>query len=126
MEWEGNKLRQLPGKSNSLGLIKFLFPNPYDVYLHDTPMKNLFNSNTRTYSHGCIRLEDAKKLALYLLRNDSNWNEVKLSKTIENNKEIFIKLIQPMPIYVKYFTAWVDENGELQLRKDIYQLDSKN
>lgn len=126
MEWNDGKLRQLPGKSNALGLIKFIFQNPYDVYMHDTPLKNLFKENDRSFSHGCIRIEQPKKLAVYLLKDNIRWNESLIDSTINKKKEQWVKIKQPMPIMIKYFTAWVDENGSLQLRKDIYNLDKKS
>ena len=126
MEWKDGKLRQLPGRSNALGLIKFVFPNPYDVYMHDTPLKNLFKENDRAFSHGCIRMEQPKKMALYLLKDNASWNESIIDSAVNKNKEQWVKINKPMPIMIKYFTAWVDENQSLQLRKDIYNLDKKS
>ena len=126
MEWKDGKLRQLPGRSNALGLIKFIFPNPYDVYMHDTPLKNLFKENERTFSHGCVRLEQPKKLAIYLLNDSIHWSESSIDSIVNKNKEQWVKINKSIPIMIKYFTAWVDENGSLQLRKDIYNLDEKS
>lgn len=126
MEWNNGKLRQLPGRSNALGLIKFIFPNSYDVYMHDTPLKNLFKEKERAFSHGCIRLEQPKKLAEYLLKDNERWSEDAIDSTVNKNKEQWVKINQPMRIMIKYFTAWVDENESLQLRKDIYNLDEKS
>lgn len=126
MEWNNGKLRQMPGRSNALGLIKFIFPNPYVVYMHDTPLKNLFKENERAFSHGCIRLEQPNKLAEYLLKDIERWRENAIDLTVNKNKEQWVKINQPMPIMIKYFTAWVDENQSLQLRKDIYNLDEKS
>ena len=123
MEWVGDQLRQRPGPDNPLGLIKFLFPNQYNIYLHDTPIKSLFNQEIRTFSHGCIRIEEAKKLALYILRNDSNFNEDKINEMMNKKVEKFIPLKNPIPIRITYYTAWVDQKGQLELRKDIYHKD---
>ena len=123
MEWVGDKLRQRPGPDNPLGLIKFLFPNQYNIYLHDTPIKSLFNQEIRTFSHGCIRIEEAKKLALYILRNDSNFNEDKINEMMTKKVEKFIPLKNPIPIKITYYTAWVNYKGQLELRKDIYHKD---
>lgn len=119
------QIRQKPGKNNSLGKMKFLFPNNYNIYLHDTPAKELFNSRKRDFSHGCIRVENPKKLALYLLRNNEAWSPEKVAAILatDENKEI---AIQPkLPVYIVYFTAWVDSNGNLNFRNDIYNLDEQ-
>jgi murein L,D-transpeptidase YcbB/YkuD len=94
--------------------------------MHDTPLKNLFKENERAFSHGCIRLEQPKKLAEYLLKDSQRWRENDIDLTVNKNKEQWVKINQPMPIMIKYFTAWVDENQSLQLRKDIYNLDEKS
>jgi len=113
-------IRQLPGAENSLGRVKFLFPNRYDIYLHDTYAKEIFNKEKRTISHGCIRLQDAKKLATYLLRNDQAWTPEKINTAMNSGKEQFVKLEPTMPVIVTYYTAWVDEAGNLQFRDDVY------
>ena len=82
MEWSGNSVRQKPGPKNSLGLVKFLFPNSFNIYLRDSPAKSLFSAETRAFSHGCIRLAEPESLAVYLLRDDSNWNEEKINKAM--------------------------------------------
>ena len=120
MEWSNGIIRQRPGPSNSLGRIKFVIPNQFAVFMHDTPIKSLFEKRVRMFSHGCIRLNDAKKLALYLLQQEKNWDSLKLENLIKDNKEKMIELITPIPVYVRYLTAWVDEKGVLQLRDDIY------
>jgi L,D-transpeptidase YcbB len=120
------RIVQEPGPWNSLGNIKFIFPNPHNIYLHDTPAKSLFNQPVRTYSHGCIRVEHPKTLASYLLSN--NWHNPidlgKLKKETGLDKEIFLP--QPVPVILGYYTSWVDAAGALQFRKDIYQLDTLN
>ncbi len=120
MEWSNGIIRQRPGPTNSLGRIKFIIPNRYSVFLHDTPIKSLFEKRVRMFSHGCIRLNDAKKLALYVLQQEKNWDSLRLENAINENKEKKVKLSTPIPVYVSYLTAWVDENGILQLREDIY------
>ncbi|AFK03970.1 ErfK/YbiS/YcfS/YnhG family protein [Emticicia oligotrophica DSM 17448] len=117
--------RQRPGNKNSLGKIKFLFPNSYSIYLHDTPSKGLFNESARAFSHGCIRLSEPRKLALYLLRNNPNWSSEKVDEILEKDEENFIKLKPALPVYIVYFTTWVSSNGQLNFRKDIYGLDKK-
>lgn len=117
--------RQKPGRSNSLGKIKFLFPNNFSIYLHDTPSKSLFNQSNRAFSHGCIRVSEPKKLALYLLRNDSNWDTEKVDEVLKTDTETSIRLNPTLPVYIAYFTAWVDNTGQLNFRKDLYNLDEK-
>ncbi|MCF0052128.1 L,D-transpeptidase family protein [Dyadobacter sp. LJ53] len=127
MEWNGNSVRQKPGKSNSLGQVKFLFPNSYNIYLHDTPSKNLFAESQRAFSHGCIRLSEPKKLAEFLLRRDSTWTTSKITAAMNSGKEKYVRLrgSNEIPVFIGYFTAWVDHTGKLNFRKDIYGHDQK-
>ncbi len=125
MEWNGNTVRQKPGSRNSLGLVKFLFPNSYNIYLHDTPSKSLFDENKRAFSHGCIRLSEPKKLAVFLLRNDKNWDSQKITKAMNAGKEQYVTLKEPVPVFIGYFTSWVDRNGKLNFRDDVYGHDKK-
>jgi murein L,D-transpeptidase YcbB/YkuD len=127
MEWNGGSVRQKPGKSNSLGLVKFLFPNSYNIYLHDTPSKNLFGESQRAFSHGCIRLSEPKKLAEFLLRKDSTWTTTKIIAAMNSGKEKYVQLrgSNKIPVFIGYFTAWVDHTGKLNFRKDIYGHDQK-
>lgn len=120
-------IRQKPGSGNALGNIKFLFPNSHSIYLHDTPNKTLFNENTRSFSHGCIRLAEPKKLAQYLLRADTAgiWKSSVIDSCMQLTKEKWVTLQQSVPVYIVYFTAWVDENGRLNFRNDIYKHDEK-
>ncbi len=122
MEWYKNGIRQKPGRNNALGLIKFLFPNSFNIYMHDTPLKYLFKEDTRAFSHGCIRIEDAKKLANYLLKKDTSWNSEKIDLFLSKNKETNISLKENTMVIIDYFTTWVDELGKINFRKDIYQL----
>lgn len=117
--------RQKPGKDNALGKMKFMFPNNYHIYLHDTPSKSHFGDTKRAFSHGCIRVENPKKLAMYLLKNQPVWNEQKVNKVLTTDKQTGIKVNPSIPVYIAYFTAWVDGNGQLNFRNDLYNLDSK-
>ncbi|MGX7668909.1 L,D-transpeptidase family protein [Flavobacterium pedocola] len=119
------EIRQKPGINNSLGKIKFVFPNSFSIYLHDTPEKKLFNATERDFSHGCIRVENPKKLALYLLRNDKNWQLVQVNKVLAINDTHEIQVNPTIPVYITYFTAWVDDKGRLNFRNDIYSLDAQ-
>lgn len=125
MEWNGNSIRQKPGPYNALGQVKFLFPNSHSIYLHDSPAKSLFNESNRAFSHGCIRVAEPKKLAMYLLRNDSSWTEELITEAMNARKEKFVTLQQPLPVFIAYFTSWVDRDGLLQFRKDIYDRDER-
>ncbi len=125
MEWNAGNVRQKPGANNSLGLVKFLFPNSHSIYLHDSPAKSLFNENARAFSHGCIRLAEPKKLAGYLLRNDNNWNEEKITAAMNGNIEQYVTLKKTVPVFIAYFTAWVDRQGKLNFRNDVYKRDDR-
>jgi murein L,D-transpeptidase YcbB/YkuD len=119
-------VRQKPGPTNSLGLVKFLFPNSYSIYLHDTPNRNLFQQSGRGLSHGCIRIAEPKKFAQYLLRDDTlTWTSTKIDSSMHLAKEKWVTLKQTIPVYLVYFTAWVDNAGLLNFRKDIYGHDAK-
>lgn len=118
-------VRQKPGSSNALGKMKFLLPNNYNVYLHDTPSKGLFGETKRAFSHGCIRVENPEYLALYLLRKDTSWSKQRVDEVLQTDKETGIKLKPAVPVYIAYFTAWVDNTGQLNFRNDVYGLDKK-
>ena len=122
---DAGRYRQRPGKGNSLGLVKFLFPNHFNVYLHDTPAANLFNKVERDFSHGCVRLERPLDLALYVLRDQPEWTRERISAAMNSGKEQAVALKQGLPVYLVYFTAW-EENGELQVRKDVYGHDRRH
>lgn len=119
------RIRQLPGGDNSLGMVKFLFPNSFDIYFHDTPEKGLFDKNKRAFSHGCIRLADANKMAQYLLQDQKEWTPEKIGEAMNSGKEQSVKLSRAVPVFITYYTAWVDDSGQLQFRDDIYKYDSK-
>ena len=125
MEWNGGAVRQKPGPSNSLGLVKFLFPNSYNIYLHDTPAKSLFQEDKRAFSHGCIRVSRAKDLAKWLLRNYPEWTDEKITSAMNAGKEQFFTLKETVPVFIAYFTAWVDRSGKLNFRDDIYKRDNR-
>jgi murein L,D-transpeptidase YcbB/YkuD len=118
-------IRQKPGPDNALGLIMFLFPNSFDIYMHDTPYKGLFGESNRSFSHGCIRLEKAEKLAKYIFRNDKSITDDKMKKWRSEGIETHIPVHPPMPVFIVYFTAWVDNSGRMNFRNDIYGLDDK-
>lgn len=117
-------VRQLPGGSNSLGRVKFLFNNSYNIYFHDTPAKDLFSRRKRAYSHGCIRLSDPVKMATYLLDSNKEWTAEKITEAMNSPKEIYATLNHAVPVIITYYTAWVDETGNLNLRDDIYGHDA--
>ncbi len=125
MEITGNEnglpvIRQKPGDKNALGRVKFLFPNNFNIYLHDTPAKSLFESDKRAYSHGCIRVKEPEKLAEYVLRNQPDWTPEKIEKAMNSGDEQFVRVKNPIPVIITYYTAWVDESGKLNFRDDIY------
>lgn len=117
-------IRQRPGEKNELGRIKFLFPNSFNIYLHDSPHKDLFTRTRRAYSHGCIRVADARGLAEYLLQELPDWSTEKMDQVIADDKEKAVVLKDPIPVLIVYYTAWVDEDNKLQFRDDIYGHDS--
>ena len=123
MEWNGNSVRQKPGTRNSLGLVKFLFPNSNSIYLHDTPSKHLFSRRDRAFSHGCIRVEKPKELAEVLLANDPKWTPEKIDEAMHKGKETWYTLKEKIPVYIGYFTAWVDTEGNLRFYEDVYKRD---
>src|ERR1051326_3033541 len=113
-------IRQKPGDKNALGKVKFLFPNSFNIYFHDTPAKTLFEKDKRAYSHGCIRLKEPEKMANYVLRNQPEWTQEKIDKAMNSGEQRFVKVKDPIPVVITYYTAWVDENGKLNFREDIY------
>lgn len=112
-----------PGPQNPLGKVKFIFPNSKAIYLHDTPADYLFSQNTRNFSHGCIRLQRPKDFALYLLA-EKGWTEEDVENYIRKNETATVALDKKIPVYIVYWTAWVDEKNDLlNLRDDIYFYD---
>jgi murein L,D-transpeptidase YcbB/YkuD len=117
------KLRQEPGPRNLLGRMKFIFPNKFAVYLHDTPNRSLFKENNRDFSSGCIRVEEPIDLAVYLLKDDPSWTRERLMETIEKGTPQNVGFKRPITVHLQYWTAWVDETGKLNFRYDIYDRD---
>ncbi len=116
-------IRQDPGKNNPLGHIKFVFPNQYSVYIHDTPSRSLFLRNNRTFSHGCIRISKAHELAEYLLKDNPEWSPARLQKVIDHGDRATIVFKVPVPVHILYLTVWADEEGTPYFCKDIYNRD---
>jgi len=117
------RVRQEPGDINALGHFAFMFPNPFAVYLHDTPNKGLFQRASRSLSHGCIRVSKPVDLAIELLRDDPAWTRESLLEAARTNQNKIIRLPRPIPVYLVYLTAWRNENGEVNFREDIYGRD---
>jgi len=125
MEVVDGEYRQRPGAGNSLGKVKFLFPNSFNIYFHDTPSKSLFNEDKRAFSHGCIRLSDPEKMANYVLSNNPEWTPEKIKAAMNKGTEQHVKVKNPIPVIITYYTAWVDETGKLNFRDDIYKHDAE-
>lgn len=125
MERYSGGIRQKPGPNNSLGLVKFLFPNQYNIYLHDTPSKSLFSRDQRAFSHGCIRLSQPRRLAEYLLQENASWTAEKIDKAMNGRKEVWVTLPETIPVFIGYFTAWQGSDGLLHFRDDVYGHDRK-
>jgi murein L,D-transpeptidase YcbB/YkuD len=117
------RLRQDPGPENALGRIKFMFPNPFAVYLHDTPYRSLFKRVQRDFSSGCIRVEAPLVLADFVLAGDRRWTTNALKQALEKGETRTIRLNRPIPVHLLYMTAWADETGVIQFRSDIYDRD---
>lgn len=117
------RLRQDPGPNNFLGDVKFMFPNPWNVYLHDTPARDLFGRQHRAFSSGCVRLEKARELALWLLESDPAWPEDRVDRAMEAGREGTARLSRPVPVHLLYWTAFADDDGTVQFRPDVYVRD---
>ena len=116
-------VRQAPGEGNALGRVKFLFPNKYSIYLHDTPSKGLFESDRRTFSHGCIRIENPLDLARVLLEGQDSWTSAKIADVIRTGKMENVQLEHPLPVLIVYWTVSVGLTGEVRFMGDVYSLD---
>jgi L,D-transpeptidase YcbB len=117
-------IRQQPGPANALGLVKFVFPNQYSIYMHGTPETGLFARARRDLSHGCIRLENPSVLATWVLRGDSDWTAARVKAAMEAKDSIEVKLPRSIPILILYGTALVEENGKVNFFNDIYGFDA--
>jgi murein L,D-transpeptidase YcbB/YkuD len=125
MEQIGGAIRQKPGPGNALGKVKFIFPNSFNMYFHDTPAKSFFTQDKRAFSHGCIRLSEPQKMAEWLLRNDPDWDTQKIVSAMNQTTERGVRLKEAVPVFIIYYTAWVDEDGQLNFRDDVYQHDKE-
>lgn len=117
------RLRQEPGPLNALGRVKFMFPNKFSVYIHDTPGRELFGRAERSFSSGCIRIEKPLELAALLLADDPSWDDGRIAAAAASNLEQTVTLTEPLPVHLLYWTAWAEEGGEIHFRKDIYDRD---
>ncbi|MEK7413004.1 MAG: L,D-transpeptidase family protein, partial [Planctomycetota bacterium] len=120
---QDGRYRQRPGAANALGRMKLVMPNPYSVYLHDTPSQSLFERDVRAFSHGCVRVGDALGLATTLLSADPAWNRKRVDGAVAKGLTVKVDLPQPVPVYVTYFTAEPDGNGGIRYFPDIYKRD---
>ncbi|HEX9564304.1 MAG TPA: L,D-transpeptidase family protein, partial [Gemmatimonadaceae bacterium] len=118
-------VRQRPGASNALGRVKFLFPNSYNIYMHDTPSQGAFALEHRAFSHGCIRLSRPRELAEYLLRDDPAWTPERVREAMYGGRVTTVRLSEKRPVRIGYFTAWVDGEGQLNFRDDVYGHDER-
>ncbi len=116
-------LRQEPGPENALGPVKLDFPNDYAVYLHGTNQRQLFAKQDRFFSSGCVRLQQPVDLAEFLLRDNQDWPRARIDEVIAGGKTTYVTLKTPMPVHIVYMTAWADEDGVMQFRKDMYGYD---
>lgn len=121
------RVRQIPGDKNSLGRIKMMFPNEFDVYLHDTPSKNLFNRANRSFSHGCIRVEHPFDVADMILRltGTTDWPRARVDEVLASGQRTVVRLKKPIPIHISYVTSFVADDGTVNFRSDIYGRDRK-
>jgi murein L,D-transpeptidase YcbB/YkuD len=118
-------VRQKPGPTNALGLVKLMFPNEYNVYLHSTPSQQLFSQSRRDFSHGCIRVEKPAELAAWALRNNPGWDLARVQAAMQTGKDnVQVNLTQPIPVLILYGTAVVDEDGTVHFFDDIYGHDA--
>ena len=130
IDWSRNDIRnfdlvQPPGPGNVLGRVKFVFPNPHDVYMHDTTQKFLFNNAVRAESHGCMRVQNPNLLAQVLLKKDKNWSEARVESTFDAGDDNHVALDQKIPVYITYFTLRVNEDGSFSSFNDLYGHDAR-
>ncbi|MEP1259105.1 L,D-transpeptidase family protein, partial [Algoriphagus sp.] len=120
---QGYRVRQKPGGDNSLGLVKFMFPNEYNIYIHDTPARSLFEKETRALSHGCIRIQNPDQFAKILL-NNSDWDDEKIQAAMNQQNEEVVELDRDIPVVILYMTFWADADGKANFRSDVYNRDA--
>lgn len=124
--WNDYTFAQGPSAYNPMGVVKFMFPNKYDIYIHDTPSRDLFNNSRRSYSHGCIRVNDPVKFAAFLLKNNPDWDTTSIKKVLFNQKETKVNLNKAIPIHLMYWTAYMDKQTALvNFREDLYKWDAQ-
>ena len=116
------RLQQAAGPRNALGRVKFMFPNKYNIYIHDTPSKSLFERASRAYSHGCVRVQDPLTLAEVLLEHEG-MSRADIDRIVNRGKRRVVKFQNPIPVHITYLTAWVNKDGSLHFRRDIYGRD---
>jgi murein L,D-transpeptidase YcbB/YkuD len=119
-------IRQKPGPRNALGTVAFMFPNQHNVFIHDTPIRTLFNLEDRYFSYGCVRVQHPWTLAIYLLKDQDNgqWTEDKIKKVVETREQTRVNLKAPIPVHITYLTAWAEQDGTVHFRKDAYKRDA--
>jgi len=119
-------VREKPGPKNSLGLVKFLFPNQFNVYLHSTPATELFNRSKRDFSHGCVRLQEPERLAAWVLRDNAKWDDQSINEAMQNGQDNkTVLLSKPIPIVIFYATAYPGDDGDMHFFSDIYGYDKE-
>jgi murein L,D-transpeptidase YcbB/YkuD len=130
IDWQSVRAKKFPfrivqpsGPKNALGRVKFLFPNRFNVYLHDTPNRNLFKNKARALSHGCIRVNKPLDFAALLYGLDGSLSRRKIDAIVASRKLTRVKLRRPIPVHLTYFTVWVSDNGKVTFHKDIYKRD---
>ena len=119
------RIRQRPGARNSLGRVKFMFPNQFNVYLHDTPADDLFERAQRDFSHGCVRVERPFALAQWVLRGQDEWTPEKIEAAMKAGEERHVALARKVPVYIVYQTVWVDADGTVRYAGDLYGHDAR-
>jgi murein L,D-transpeptidase YcbB/YkuD len=117
-------VRQEPGPHNALGEVKFIFPNPHSVYLHDTPGRSLFTREERAFSHGCIRLQKKWELLMSLMDDPDVWNMDKINEVLASGKTTTVHLTKPIDILILYWTAGADKKDHIFFNEDIYKRDA--
>lgn len=115
------RIRQRPGAGNSLGLVKFVLAGQSLIYLHDTPESHAFARSSRALSHGCVRLEQPLDLAAWLLAGQGGWSEERIRETVASGGERWVRLEEEVPVFVRYFTAWIGDDGRVEFRDDVYR-----